>query len=199
MIIHITGCAGSGKTTLGKKLSKNKIFVVIESDEIDDKNAIKIINNKKHNNLFTMKNVDKFFNLLQDTSENSLDAMIDKIEKKTPDKIIIVIGLTIDVEYADKKYFIKTDLNTLYKNIHNRTFNDICDNKKKIDKILKKKKNIHKINMLLLFKYKIRMSVPLIPPQIEYDIKNREKKAKKDKYKIMTFDNIYKDIMKLTS
>lgn len=103
MIIHITGCAGSGKTTLGKRLAKNKKIVVIESDEIEDKNAIKIINNKKYDNLFTMKNIGKFFELLKEKNESTLDDMINKIKKKYPDKIIIVVGLTIDVKNANKK------------------------------------------------------------------------------------------------
>lgn len=195
MIIHINGPAGSGKSTLGRKIAKDKRFVVIESDIIDDANAVKIIKDKKYDNLFTMKNVDKFFKLLKQKSEDSLDDILDKIEDSG--KIAVVVGLIIDVKDADKKYYIKIDLDTLYKNIHNRTFNDICDNKNEINKLLKKEKNIHKINMLLLYKYKIRTPVPLIPPKIEEDIKNGEKQAKKDKFKIMTVDNIYKEILKL--
>jgi adenylate kinase family enzyme len=195
MIIHINGCAGSGKSTLGRKIARNKKFTVIEADDIDDANAVKIIQDKKYDNLFTMKNVDKFFNLLKKKSEDSLDEVLDKVEKSG--KIAVVIGLTINVPDADKKYFIKIGLDKLYKNIHNRTFNDICSHKKEIDKLLKTEKNIHKINMLLLYKYKIRQPVPSIPPEIEKQIKDREKQAKKDKFKIMTADNIYKEIMKL--
>ena len=195
MIIHIDGPSGSGKSTLGRKIAKDKRFIVIESDEIDDINAVKIIKDKKYNNLFTMKNVDKFFDLLKQKSEESLEIVIEKLSKFK--KIIVVIGLTINVKDVDKKYFIKINLDTLYKNIHNRTFNDICDNKEDIDKLMKKEKNIHKINMLLLFKYKIRTPVPTIPPKIETDIKNREKQARKNKYKILSSDNIYKEIIKL--
>ena len=47
MIIHIGGPSGSGKSTLGSMIAKNKRFIVVESDDIDDANALKIINNRK--------------------------------------------------------------------------------------------------------------------------------------------------------
>ena len=51
--------------------------------------------------------------------------------------------------------------------------------------------------MILLFKYKIRVSIPLVPPRHAKHIIDSEKRAKKDKYEIMTADNIYKKIMKI--
>jgi broad-specificity NMP kinase len=61
MIIHITGVSGSEKTTLGKKIAKLGILV-IDTDEIDDKNAIQILNDKNYDDLFA-DNLDKFYAL----------------------------------------------------------------------------------------------------------------------------------------
>ena len=43
MYIHILGPSGSGKTTLGKKIAKLKKFILLDTDDIDDKNCLKII------------------------------------------------------------------------------------------------------------------------------------------------------------
>jgi len=57
MIIHITGVSGSGKTSLGNKLRDTlKNIVVIDTDDIDDKNATDIVENKKYNSYFCEKN-----------------------------------------------------------------------------------------------------------------------------------------------
>ena len=43
MIIHIMGSSGAGKTTLGNRLRKLKNVVVLDTDDIDDPNTLKII------------------------------------------------------------------------------------------------------------------------------------------------------------
>jgi len=58
MIIHISGPSGSGKTTLGNKIAKISNTIVIDTDDIDDPNSIKIIkkysfNTKKDEKIFT--------------------------------------------------------------------------------------------------------------------------------------------------
>lgn len=56
MIIHIKGVSGSGKTTLGNKLRKEiKNSIVIDTDDIDDKNATEIIERGVYNNLLTFQ------------------------------------------------------------------------------------------------------------------------------------------------
>ena len=50
MIIHICGASGSGKTTLGVKLSKITNTIVIDTDNIDDPNGLKIIKKYSFNN-----------------------------------------------------------------------------------------------------------------------------------------------------
>ena len=63
-IIHIIGSTGSGKTTLGKLLSKHKNVIIIDTDDIDDKNALKIIEDHKYNEFFFDDNMDKYFKML---------------------------------------------------------------------------------------------------------------------------------------
>ena len=66
MLFHITGPAGSGKTTLGNKLSKIPNTIIIDTDEIDDTNAMDIITDPKFNELFkNEKTVNGFFQILE--------------------------------------------------------------------------------------------------------------------------------------
>lgn len=43
MLFHISGPNGSGKTTLGKKLESIPDTIIIDTDEIDDINALEIL------------------------------------------------------------------------------------------------------------------------------------------------------------
>jgi len=47
MIIHINGVSGSGKSTLGAKLAKHDRFWVVDSDDIDDRNAMILLDSNK--------------------------------------------------------------------------------------------------------------------------------------------------------
>ena len=55
MIIHISGPSGSDKTTLGNKIAKISNTIVIDTDDIDDPNSIKIM--KKENKIDILKSI----------------------------------------------------------------------------------------------------------------------------------------------
>ena len=51
----LAGKSGSGKTTLGKKLTSIPNTFVIDTDEIDDSNALEILSDKKYKHFFLLK------------------------------------------------------------------------------------------------------------------------------------------------
>lgn len=195
MIIHILGPSGSGKTTLGKKLAKiNKNIIVLDTDDIDDKNILKLL--PKYNMKY-QKNRTKIFNERAKLNKSDLNKFLDK----NKDKDIIFVGFDFDgmekiPKLATKKYSIKIDHDTLFRQYNLRTLNLISKYKKDLEKLLKnKRQNIDNIWSLLSYKYKIRNGLfGMNPPQISNDIKNRKKEAKKKKYKYITSDEIFKDI-----
>lgn len=157
MIIHIVGPSGSGKTTLGNKLSKkykNKIKI-IETDDIDDNNRIKIIKNYKFEKTSEWTKFDK------DTAKLNKNEL-KKLLEKYKNKIIIITGffhpgMDFLIKQIDHLYMIEIDEITLWNQYNQRTFEHLNKNSKSIKKLLNNKK-IHplKKHLTLMYKYNIR-------------------------------------------
>lgn len=190
-IVHIDGVSGAGKTTLGNKLSKLKNVVVIDTDDIDDKNAMKLLNDSKCNWMWNDKNIGKF-NKEKDALNRDV---VKKIILKNKHKTIIFVGLTITPPKANKKYFIKSNVDVVYNRLGKRTLHTICKNKESINKLYNMK-NKDKSFLLLLYKYKVRGPLPY-PEELKKDIFYRTKKARKKKYTVMDVDDIYDEIVVL--
>jgi uridine kinase len=199
MIIHIIGVSGSGKTTLGNKLrAKIKNSVVIDTDDIDDKNAIDIIEDTKYNSYFCEKKLNKFFDLKEKMNYNDVKKIIKQCEDNN--KILIFIGLSFygkadPTNYADYKYFIDIDPEDNFRYVTSRNIDDICKECKNLKLLMKKEKNPYKLQMLILHKYKIRGGFRHMN-QIVNNIDFFKKNARKEKYKIMSSNDIYDDIIK---
>ena len=92
MLFHITGPSGSGKTTLGEKLSKIPNTIIIDTDEIDDSNAMSIIENPAYKDFFKdEKATEKFWKMLEQKNMEKLGTLL----KKNKDLDIIIVGMTI--------------------------------------------------------------------------------------------------------
>lgn len=195
MIIHIDGPSGSGKTTLGNKLTKNKHLMVVDTDDIDDKNALKLLRLKKYDHFFTDKNMEKDLFFKQLSKMNKEDEIKLKEKAKKQNKLLVMSGLVITPKKPDYKFFIKIDLDTNYKRVTARTIDDMCKYHQEIKTLLKKNITIHKIYLLLLYKYKLRMGIPSVPPEMNKWNNKRLTDAKKNKYKIMKSDDIYNEII----
>ena len=192
MLIVISGPSGAGKTTLGKRLSQ---FNVIDSDTIDDANAMKILNNKKYDYLFTKDDRLKSFEKLKDKM-NDLDIKI--LKKKYKNKLLILVGRIITPE-TKYKYYMKVDPRVVYSQLSKRTTNDICKNQKAIDKLVATGAHPDKIAMIILHKYEVRRDFPIFYPGLKEGMEKEIKENKKKGYKIMTSQEIYDDIVKLHS
>jgi shikimate kinase len=189
MIIHILGNSGSGKTTLGKKLSKLENTIVLDTDEIDDVNSIKLL--KKY------KKEDAEFN--KEKSKLNKEELYKFIQKNASKNIIFVGfnfgGMENIPRLASLKYLIKIDPDTLFRQYNLRTLNIISENIKEIELLLQNKKiTIQQIMSIIIYKYKIRQGFLCNISELKDSIKKKSKRDKKRGYKVKTSDKIFKEI-----
>lgn len=203
MIIHITGVSGSGKTTLGEKLSSIKNTIVIDSDDIDDESALKILNNKKYDYLLTPKNLNKFWKLKGSLNEQYLKKLFKTLDK-TPDKNLIIVGHTFGnnpktdpANYANYKYFIDSNPEIVFKRLNARNIDVICKHNSAIKKLFKTENNPVYVDMLLLYRYKIRVPFVAAIQDIIRHYNFMVQKSRKQKYKIMTSTEIFDEVKNL--
>lgn len=198
MLFHITGPSGSGKTTLGKKLSSIPNTTIIDTDEIDDSNAMDIITDPKFDELFKNENsVNTFFQLLERRNMEKLGELLEK----NKDSNIIIIGMTIypPGETNVYGYSIDVSADSNFYQLNKRTLDSICSNCVELKDLLEKEKNKYKVDLIMLFKYKIRRSFPIIPYQIDEGIELRKKHADELGYKYLSQEKIVEDIINIIS
>ena len=184
IIVHIAGLTGSGKTSLGKRLSKFRRIKVIDTDDIDDPNRLKYGQNKTSRK-----------------GANKKD-MMSVIKSIGDNEILVAVGhLFPGIEEALKprltdKYFIKIDPETLFRQYNLRTLDSLIANSQKI-KALLSNKNIKPIEAHELFSHQFKIRNGFDCRGVK-DIKKQYKKAvktvKEKGYKVMTSDEIYFDI-----
>jgi len=197
-IIHILAEPGSGKTTLGLKLKdySNK-FAIIELDDIDDPIALKMLDTPRYLKLALSKKESdnkKFFNIKDNKGVIQINKLIKKYQKEN--KIVVITGLSIDIKNIEitDKYFINIDPKKLFKQLNLRTLNDIVKQHKKIESLIENEnENPEKTNLILLYKYKLRVPFLADFNDLSRFKKNRIKNNKD--YKLMSFDEIYNDII----
>ncbi len=202
MIIHINGSSGAGKSTLGAALKKAGYYV-IETDDIDDEIMLKLI--KKYPNAFdTAKAANVVFKIHDKLYEDAFRALVKKhkniifvglIHHKKK-RIENVIGVTAKSTYDIHKYFIKVDPEVNFKRLMIRTINDLCKNRQAIETLINNSKNLNTLDKLLLYKYKIRTSVPFDDVSaFTKKAKKREMRNKKEGYQILSSKEIYNTIL----
>lgn len=194
MLFHITGPAGSGKTTLGEKLAKIPNTVIIDTDEIDDSNAMEIIEDPKFDELFKNESsIEGFFILLERRNMEKLSQILESNKGSN----IIIVGMTIypPGETAVHGYSIDLNSDANYYQLNKRTLDTICSNCVDLNDLIVNEPNKYKIDLTILFKYKIRRSFPIIPYQIDEGIELRKKHALELGYKYLTQEKIVEDII----
>jgi hypothetical protein len=198
MLFHITGPSGSGKTTIGKKLENIPNTVVIDTDTIDDSNALEILSEEKYKHFFSSeKTIEGFWKMLEQKNFDKLFGLLDNNKGKN----IIIIGMTIypPAETQVHGYSIHISSDDLYYQINKRSLHDICSNCSELTKILENEKNKYLVDLAILFKYKLRQSFPLMPFQIDDGIEIRKKHDIEIGYKYLKQEEIIEDIKKKIS
>jgi len=200
MIFHILGPSGSGKTTLGKKLAKKcKNTIVLDTDDIDDENALKLL--KKYD--VSIKKEQKQF-LKERKSLNKIE--LDKFLEKNKNKNIIFVGFDFGgmekiSKLADHKFSIKIDHDILFRQYNLRTLDYITKNKKEIKSLLENDKiSIDNIFEIITLKFKIRNGFKCVDgPFLYHEIVRRKQEAKDKNYKYKTSDEIFEEILNIIS
>lgn len=191
MIIHILGPSGSGKTTLGKRISKIPNTVVVDTDDIDDPNSLKIVSkysldNKKNINTYK-KEVAK---------KNKED--VDKIIKSNKGKNIVFVGflhLGMDhlIKKIEKGFSIEVEPSTLWRQYNLRTIDAMQKNHREIKKLLESNMDDTKINIIFSKKFGIRNGFDCIGPEglKKHQIDKRKENDIKNGYIYTKSDSIY--------
>lgn len=192
MIICVEGAPGSGKTTIGKKLSKLRGVEVIDTDDIDDASAMMLIKNPQNAKMFTPKGMTRFFRAKDELNNVTMEALI----ASATGKIVVVVGLSIEVR-ADRRFFIKATLDENYRRIILRTMHSMCKHRKGIERLLKSSQSTDKIFATLLHKYELRVGVPVPPPVVLGNLARMEKNARHRKCTVLTADQIYQRVKRL--
>jgi hypothetical protein len=189
LVIVISGLSGSGKSTLGEKLNKLQNVNVIELDDIDDENALELLEKQ-------WMGVDKFNKMKDKMNSVSIMNIMDNIKEND---IYIFVGLLDEInKFATHKYFIKPDIVKIYKQVNLRTLNDIVNNENAMKKLFNKCEtlaDIDKTNEIILYKYKIRRLFPDSKYGIKHMIDRKTTDANKNDFKILHVDKIY-DVVK---
>ena len=189
MIIHISGVSGSGKTTLGNKLKKKlgKKIVVKDLDDLRDE----FIKSHYGEKRWTYINVSKY------------QKYIDNYIKKHNKKILIFVGLNDNTIFGKDKnlyYKLKSDYNYYIKISDKVIIEQKCERfiLKFLPEILKHEKKditdkneyfIKQITRALKEECSLKKTIKLN--------KKWNKDYKKQGYKFMTRENIFKTVCKL--
>ena len=117
-MFHINGPSGSGKTTLGNRLAKLPNVLVIDTDDIDDPNSMRVISKFPFEDSKDERAINMEIGKMNKTA-------IDKIVKENKGKTIIFVGFFHNgMRYLEKKiehgYAIDIDAVTLWKHYNLR-------------------------------------------------------------------------------
>ena len=198
MLFHITGPSGSGKTTIGKKLENIPNTFIIDCDDIEDSNALEILSEPKYKHFFSNeKTIEGFWKMLE---QRNLDRLLELLDKNKG-KNIIIVGMTVypPAETGVHGYSIDISSDNIFYQINKRSLSEICSNSNELTELLENEKNKYLVDLLILFKYKIRQSFPVIPFQIDSSIEMRKKHDTEIGYKYIKSEEIIKDIIKTIS
>jgi len=109
-------------------------------------------------------------------------------------KILVVVGLIVEVPSPDYRFFIKTSPDVNYMRFNTRTLDDLCSNSAEIKKLINSDLPTFKKEMIILHKYKVRGGVPRSLQNIANNIEHSEKQKNVIKG---TADEIYDKIMNI--
>ena len=206
MIIHIDGLTGSGKTVLGKKISRELNHDVIDVDDIHTINAHNLLS--KYN--FDINQIDivkcqTYIEFNNELLKNYMDELLKinqadfnkELENYKDNNIIITGNLENIVINADKGYYIKIDKDLHYKQYNIKIIEEIYKNYDEIKKILNSDISLYNKRIIIAIKYNVP---PSLIPNYEKWIKFTEcsaSNAYKSGYKYASQNEIFSEVTEL--
>ena len=170
-------------------------MAIIDTDDIDDLNALEILSEPKYKHFFSNeKTIDGFWEMLEQKNTDNVLELLNKNKGKN----IIIVGMTIypPAETGVHGYSIDINSDDIFYQINKRSLNEISSKSDELNELFEKEKNKYLIDLFILFKYKIRQSFPVIPQQINNSIKMRKKHDIELGYRYLKAEEIIKDIEK---
>lgn len=201
MILHIMGPSGSGKTTLGNKIKKSlKNVIVIDTDDIVDPNALKLLKKYSFNPSDKKNDMKSFKKQLKLENKKILKRILDNKSNK---HIVFVGFIHNGLHYLEKnvnkRYAIKISAEQLWRQYNYRTSESIHKNITEIKKMFTNKRiSPQKSHMIMSHKFGIRNGFNCESiNDMEKWLKKREKDVIKKKYFYNSADKIFKDVCKI--
>ena len=192
LIIHISGCSGAGKTTLGEKLL----------EKFSDKIIVKDLDNLR-SEFLKEEYKDKKMNEIKKEiwNEGKYQQWIDNYIDKNKDKPIVLVGLN-NIPWVNKfsyynmhskhNFYINLDFDTIFKQRCSRFMDNIFvkNREKVLDNIIKNKNK------------EIKNIQDMFYNNCNYDEileinKQFNKDYKEQKYKFMSREDIYEKVSKI--
>ena len=192
LIIHISGCSGAGKTTLGEKLL----------EKFSDKIIVKDLDNLR-SEFLKEEYKDKKMNEIKKEiwNEGKYQQWIDNYIDKNKDKPIVFVGLN-NIPWVNKfsyynmhskhNFYINLDFDTIFKQRCSRFMDNIFvkNREKVLDNIIKNKNK------------EIKNIQDMFYNNCNYDEileinKQFNKDYKEQKYKFMSIEDIYEKVSKI--
>jgi len=195
-IIHIDGIPGAGKTYICSKITHNDA-VCIDNDDI-----LLYAKNYVDSLLGTDKEIPRTFKSLNKVIKKKVDELIKENIGKGK-KVIIFVGVRFMVntalDNADYRYFIKlNDLEATFRRVFLRETEKIATNYEAIKNIINNPK-LEEIELDDMVNRQCNLALPY-PPEFDQYKKHYKRAmgvAKENNYKVMTQDDIIKDINNL--
>ena len=194
MIIHIAGGSGSGKSYIGNQLKKNKNLIVVDTDDIADKNSRNLKEtSKKYNKLVELQDDDRFF-MVQKLNMKDIKKLINEAKKTNKDLVIVGIAFGGEVDpnkYADIKLFIKIDPEIHYKRVALRTIDEFYKNHDKLVDLFKSDQPPNIINEYIFDTLAMKKTEITSYDDFIKSEKKFQSMFKKNKYNFLTSDEIF--------
>jgi hypothetical protein len=197
-IVHVRGPSGAGKSTLGARIAKRfgrRGVRVVDTDDVDDPHSLRLTSESARSGdkkLWTAA----FHRRLSAMNRSAVEAAA----REGAGGVVVFVGFLhpgMDgiESAAEKRYHIKVDADTLFRQYNLRTLGKIAGNAGAIKRLLRGEKSLERVHSILSSKYGVRGGFTCRDPvEIAKSLRDGERDAVKGGYKVMDQGQIMEDL-----